>query len=99
SQGLAFDGDLERYAYSDTKGNISVRLVADGRELAWLPGEGPDAPNTAAPDLLFSPDGALLVARHHQASNQAANLRIWDWRLGKIIFQPAFSLCCLSLDF
>lgn len=99
SEGLAFDGDLERYAYSDPKGNISVRLVADGRELAWLPGEGPDGPNTAAPDLLFSPDGALLVARHHQARDQAANFRIWDWRLGKIIFHPAFSLCCFSLDF
>ena len=36
SQGLAFDGDLERYAYSDTKGNISVRLVADGRDMGTV---------------------------------------------------------------
>src|SRR5262245_43211875 len=34
SQGLEFDGDLERYAYSDARGNISVRSVADDRELA-----------------------------------------------------------------
>jgi serine/threonine protein kinase/WD40 repeat protein len=99
SEGLAFDGDLELYAYSDPRGNITVRRVADGVELARLPGEGPDAPNTAAPNLLFSPDGALLVARHHQAPDQVANVRIWNWRLGKIIFQPAFTLCCFSLDF
>jgi serine/threonine protein kinase/WD40 repeat protein len=99
SAGLAFDADLERYAYSDARGNISVRRVTDDRELARLPGESPVGPNTGAPFLLFSPDGNLLAARHHRKPGQTGNLRVWDWRHGRIVFQPAFTLDWFGVDF
>jgi hypothetical protein len=41
SRGLAFDDRLEHYARGDTKGNITVRRVADDVEIAHRPGEGP----------------------------------------------------------
>jgi WD40 repeat protein len=99
SQGLEFDADLERYAYSDASGNISVRSVADDRELARLPGGGPGGPNTGAPNLRFSPDATVLAARHHREPGQTANLRLWDWSAGKIVFQPVFTLDWFGLDF
>jgi len=99
SQGLAFDSGLERYAYSDSTGNISVRRVSDDRELARLAGEGPGEPNTGTPFLQFSPDGNLLAARHHRKPGQAGNLRVWDWSRGRILFQPAITRDWFGLDF
>src|SRR5262249_26338942 len=55
--GVVFDATLERYARSDTKGNISVRGVADDGELVRLPG-----PGQPAWSLRFSPNGRFLAA-------------------------------------
>ena len=82
SYGLAFDDDLERYAYSDSRGNITVRRVDDGSELAWLEA-GPDAPTTPIAFLWFSPDGTLLTTANQR------QLRLWDWRARRIAFQPS----------
>jgi hypothetical protein len=41
---LAFDDQLERYARSDLKGNITVRRLADDAEVARRPGDGDMVP-------------------------------------------------------
>ena len=51
-----FDDALERYARVDRDGNVSVRRVADDRELCSLPGMGSGA---AWPQ--FSPDGRFCA--------------------------------------
>jgi WD40 repeat protein/Flp pilus assembly protein TadD/tRNA A-37 threonylcarbamoyl transferase component Bud32 len=99
SEGVAFAADLRFYARSDPKGNISVRRLGDDGELALLRGEGPGGPNTGAPSVWFSPDGNLLAARHHQSGGQATNFRLWDWRLGKVIFQLPSAADWVSVDF
>ena len=99
SYGLAFDGDLERYAYSDPRGNISIRRVDDDQELASLPGDGADGPNNHAYQLRFSPDGSLLAAGYHKEPGQTVNFRLWDWSRGKVVFQPAYTLDWFALDF
>jgi hypothetical protein len=38
--GLALDAELQRYAFSDEQGTISLRRFADNRELLRLPGSG-----------------------------------------------------------
>ena len=82
SYGLAFDDDLERYAYGDSRGNITVRRVDDGSELAWLEA-GPDAPTTPIAFLWFSPGGNLLTTANQR------QLRLWDWQARRIAFQPS----------
>jgi WD40 repeat protein/serine/threonine protein kinase len=71
---LSFDGDFTRYARCDAKGNISVRRVADDRELARLAG------GRKYSWLKLSPDGDLLV-------DLLPTLRVWDWRRGAMVFQ------------
>src|SRR5262249_61384908 len=57
-----FDPGLERYARSDGRGTISVRRVADDRELARLRNPGPGrAAAGLVFRLVFSPDGSLLA--------------------------------------
>jgi serine/threonine protein kinase/WD40 repeat protein len=80
-----FDADLGRYARSDSEGTISVRRVADDQELARLPSPG------SARGAVFSPDGHLLAAVYwRQIPDSSTNFRLWDWRRGKVVFQPSF---------
>jgi WD40 repeat protein/tetratricopeptide (TPR) repeat protein len=76
---LAFDARLERYARSDERGNLSVRRVADDRELATLPG-----PGRHAYFLRFSPDGRFLAALYDQ---QSQPLSVWDWGQGRTVLR------------
>jgi WD40 repeat protein len=69
-----FDPGFRRYASSDRAGNISVRRVADDREVARLSGPGSHAWN-----LGFSPNGRFLAAIYHLNSE----LRIWNVRRRK----------------
>jgi WD40 repeat protein len=55
-----FDPALERFAYATDQGDVSIRRVADGKELMHLPGKGVPADG----DLAFSPDGQLLALFH-----------------------------------
>jgi WD40 repeat protein len=83
----AFDADLELYARSDRKGNISVRRVVDDQELARLPGPG----NTAASYMRFSPDGQFLAIHYWQKlQDQPTNFQVWDWRRHQVAFRPSF---------
>ncbi len=67
--GLYFDPAFERYVRSDESGNLTLRRVADDRELASLPGPGHHA---YAFD--FSDDGRFLLAVYHKVYV----LRVWD---------------------
>jgi eukaryotic-like serine/threonine-protein kinase len=99
TEGVAFDADLSLSAQSDAQGNISVRRLADGREEALLPGQGPGNPGTGAPDVWFSPDGTMLAARYHQSQGQTSNFRVWDWRHRKVMFELPASYGWVGLDF
>src|SRR5262249_33912808 len=94
----AFTPDLECYARSDFKGNISIRRVEDDSELAQLPMDGRDAPKTAAHFMRFSANGKVLALRHHESSSKVGNIRMWDWRRGKLLFQSLESFPGASLD-
>jgi len=86
SKGLVFDAQLERYARSDDKGNISVRRAADDRELARFPGDG-----KPVWFLRFSPDGRLLAARDEALAGRVWDLGgelVWKGRCGALDFSP-----------
>src|SRR5260370_27100204 len=90
---VAFDADLERYARSDSKGNLSVRRVTDDWELARLPGQGPGGAASGAADMRFHPRDDLLAVRYwHRLSGQASNFCVWDWQRCAPAFQPAFAV-------
>ncbi len=63
---VTFDGALERYARADRDGTISVRRVADDRELYHLPCLSPGETNS-----LFSDDGRFL------AVTCASHVKLW----------------------
>jgi eukaryotic-like serine/threonine-protein kinase len=87
SGALTFDPDFERYARSDAKGNISVRWVADEKEIVRLPGFG-----THTWHMVFSPDGRFLAARYHIGGQ----LRVWDVAAKKVVLE---SPICGAADF
>ncbi len=74
--GYAIDGKFERYALHYKSGSISVRQVADGREILPLPGSNA---GQALGVFEFSPDGRYLAAY------AGVQLKIWDLDRG----QPA----------
>lgn len=77
SAGITFDAAFQRYARSDSKGNISVRQVADDTEIVQLTGLGKEAWL-----LRFSPDGQYLAANapnHHS--------KVWDIARGRSILE------------
>jgi WD40 repeat protein/tRNA A-37 threonylcarbamoyl transferase component Bud32 len=76
--GLAFDADLERYAFSDEQGTISIRCFSDNRELLRLPGSG-----VPAWVLQFSSDGRFLAVRCHRQFGETDTVLVWD--IGKAI--------------
>jgi serine/threonine protein kinase/WD40 repeat protein/tetratricopeptide (TPR) repeat protein len=67
--GMTFDGAMERYAYSDEHGNVSVRRVADDAVVVPLPGSG------SAADAYLSPDS------HWLAVHDLGTMRLKVWRL------------------
>jgi WD40 repeat protein len=71
--GLAFDADQERYAFSDERGTISIRCLADNRELLRLAGGG-----VPAWILQFSPDGRYLAARCHRQFGNTNTILVWE---------------------
>ncbi len=93
--GVCFDHQLERYARSDAKGNISVRRVADDHELALLPGEA-----HGAWTLHFSPDGKYLAAGYQQRFQRDALLFcIWDVDKREAIVRLKTTAGCGEVDF
>jgi serine/threonine protein kinase/WD40 repeat protein len=74
---VVFDANLEHYARSNARGEISVRRVSDDVELASLPG-----PGAHAYYLKYSPDGRYLAALYHRSSD----LRVWDLEGRRLAF-------------
>jgi serine/threonine protein kinase/WD40 repeat protein len=68
---LAFDPDFTRYARADYAGNVSLRAVADDRELEEFPSNG-----QGIIQLLFSTDGKFLSLQWEAGSG--SRLRLWD---------------------
>ncbi len=82
NSGITFDADLERYARTDSRGNLSIRRVADDQEIMNLPGPGEPAWVVA-----FSPNGQYLVAKYHHANRNHANqCWVWDWKRREKVF-------------
>ena len=78
-----FDAALERYALSDDKGNISIHLTKDHREILRLPGPGLRAWITH-----FSPDGRFLAAKYHAGGRDFPNqLTVWELARGEAFLQ------------
>src|SRR5262249_55725741 len=73
NNGFAFDARFERYARADLKGNVSVRWVADDREIVRLPCSG------QVPEVQLSDDGRLLAVC--DSGQLAAGPRVRVWRL------------------
>jgi WD40 repeat protein len=80
STALTFDPDFEHYARSDLQGNISIRRVADDREVMRLRVHG-----THPHHLTFSPGGRFLSASYHPPGSG----RIWDWRRQRVVLEEA----------
>jgi WD40 repeat protein/tetratricopeptide (TPR) repeat protein len=82
---VAFDRRWEVYARTDARGNISVRRLADDREISRLPGAG-----HSAGILLFSPDSRYLAAKYYQKETETAiEYVVWDWRNGRGVIRQA----------
>jgi serine/threonine protein kinase/WD40 repeat protein/tetratricopeptide (TPR) repeat protein len=85
TMGITFDADLESYARTDDKGNISIRRVADDQEIMNLPG-----PGEPAWGLLFSPDGQYLGAKYHHGNSPYLNqFWVWDVNRRERVFQAS----------
>jgi serine/threonine protein kinase/WD40 repeat protein/Tfp pilus assembly protein PilF len=83
SRGASFDGNLEHYARSDSRGNISVLRVDDDQEIMNLPG-----PGEPAWIVRFSPNGQYLAAKYHHANmNNANQFLVWDWKRQERVLQ------------
>jgi WD40 repeat protein len=74
--GLGFDARLERYAWSYKDEGISVRRLADHRELCRLPAL-PGSRVSRWLSFRFSPDGRYLAAYYIQWSDKRP-LQVWD---------------------
>jgi serine/threonine protein kinase/WD40 repeat protein len=71
-----FDEALPLYARTDHRGNCSVHLVADNREVLHLPGRG-----TAAMPVL-SPDGEFLAVAHCIEGPTGKSVDVEVWNIG-----------------
>jgi WD40 repeat protein/serine/threonine protein kinase/predicted Zn-dependent protease len=83
--GAALDTRLQRYTRSDAQGNISIRGMADDREIMRLNG-----PGVGVGSVAFSPDGEFLEAVYPlDAQSRRGRILIWDLRRGEIAFRLA----------
>jgi WD40 repeat protein len=76
SRALAFDPDLRRYARGDDRGTISIRSLADDRELDRLETDPSDT--TCLLWTRFSLNGMYLAVRSDRDGNP--HLSVWDLR-------------------
>jgi serine/threonine protein kinase/WD40 repeat protein len=90
SYGIDFDPAFQRYVRGDAQGNLSVRAVADNRELQ-PPLPGPGCPAWV---LRFSPEGRYLAATHLSARERAPlHTRVWDVPAGRQVLDDTDELC------
>ena len=80
---LAFDTDLENYAWSTDRGEMHLVRVKDHQELFTLPGPG-DRAHVAE----FSPNGHLLAAKYHDDAGPP-EVKVWDLTANSIVWESA----------
>jgi hypothetical protein len=84
--GHMVDSSLERYALSDTNGNITIHRLADGAQTISLPGaEIGVHEGHLGRAFEFSSDGHYFAARYGGA------VVVWDLRQARPIFTNAFN--------
>jgi WD40 repeat protein len=95
-QGVSFDLDFKRYAFSEGRGPVEVRDAADGRLLASLPA----AVNLRAYVIEWSPDGKYLaVKRDWDPIGKQGDLELWDWEARRLILHARDRVTQKSLTF
>ena len=79
-----FDRELRFCALSLTNGDVVIRTMNDGKEVARLRmAEGQIPQEQESPSLVeFSPDGRNLSVRYRRGA-----LAVWDWEKGRTIFR------------
>jgi WD40 repeat protein len=92
SQILSFDGKLERYFLGDETGSLSVRQVADNRELLQL--QGPEMPAWL---VKVSPNDEYLAAKY-QAKN-SIHMYLWDLTSRRTILKVPEGVHDSALEF
>ena len=90
---LALDRNFERYARSDSRGNVSVRHVKDDRELLALAGRG----GPVLTVLCFSPDGRFLAGTDYERTPR--HLRVWSLDTGRTVLDEPVRVAGRALDF
>jgi serine/threonine protein kinase/WD40 repeat protein len=75
---LVFDDAYRRYARADDRGNISIRDLADDREVRSIPTGG-----RTVGSLALSPDGGFLVA--HLSGQLGDVVRVWTVASGQVL--------------
>ena len=90
---LAMDARGERYARGAGDGSISVRQIADDRELWAFAGRGGSVDWV----LRFSPDGRFLVATDYHPEQR--HLRAWNLQTGVLILDTPLAVQGAALDF
>src|SRR5262249_51037473 len=93
--GVAFDARFARYARSDVDGNITVRLVADDREVLRLP--MPESPGPA--DVAFGPDGRFLACTQLPSDDRSPRHRLWDFSRHKFALELPTDVSSARLAF
>jgi serine/threonine protein kinase/WD40 repeat protein len=81
---VALPPDYSIFAASDDEGNVTIRRIADGVQLAQLPG-----PGHRAWHLVFSPDGRYLAGKFHRGDPEPTppTVRVWDWKAGELLIE------------
>jgi WD40 repeat protein len=73
---LVFDGDYQRYARTDDRGNITVHELASDREIRRIP-----SPGRTVGAMALSPDGRFLTV-HRQPTNA---FQVWNVDTGQVM--------------
>jgi WD40 repeat protein len=88
-----FSIEFERYALSDSRGNIRLLSLKDNHELVTLPGIG-----LRVTELCYSADGRFLAASY-DGSPDSIPVRVWDLERQQIIPMDAPIRACRTVEF
>ncbi len=84
--------ELDRFARSDRRGEISIVSIADGCEMVRLVG-----PPIEVRKRVFSSDGRYLAVKYHSGADLAG--RVWDLIRAEAVLEDTFQLYGMSASF